>query len=177
MLTDSEFFLGWLPAQLAALDLKQRVPRTLSLQVEIGLSRYRIELEPSGVTRVESASDPNPTFRLRLDPASFERLLAPVSATASAKALRVPTLDTETLDLVAAAAGCLEATFEEDGKSYQITFGPGNRDDVGCRIRCDLADFERVRAGTAQPFELLMNGKLRIEGDPQIALALGGLLM
>jgi hypothetical protein len=177
LLTDSEFFLGWLPTQLAQLDLKQRVPRTLSLQVEVGPERYRIELEPSGAVRVESKDDPNPTFRLRLDRASFERLLAPVSEAVAPKALRVPTLDTETLDLVVAAAGCLEATFEENGKSYQITFGPGNRDDVGCRIHCDLADFERVRAGTAQPFELLMNGKLRIEGDPQIALALGSLLM
>jgi hypothetical protein len=121
----------------------------------------------------------NPTFRLRLDQAAFQRLLLPVTQAAASAGplLHVPSLDAETLELVGGAAGCLEASVDEDGKVYKVVFGPAERDEIGCRIQCDLADFERVRAGTAQPFELLMNGKLRIDGDPQIALALGSLLM
>lgn len=179
MLTDSEFFLGWLPAQLQALELKQRVPERLSLVVEVAAASYCIELDPSGTATVVAGTLESPTFRLRLDRSAFERLVLPVteSVNASGGSVHVPSIDSETLELVRGATGCLEASFDEDGKSYRMAFGPGNLDEVGCTIRCDLADFERVRAGTVQPFELLMNGKLRIEGDPQIALALGSLLM
>jgi hypothetical protein len=176
LLTDSQFFLDWLPAQLQALDLKQRVPRPVSLVVQVAEAHYCIDVEPSGATRVTATESADATFRLRLDQPAFTRLLLPVTASAVG-AVHVPQVDAETLDLVCGAAGCLEASFDENGTSYTMVFGPGPLKEIGCKIHCDLADFERVRAGSVQPFELLMNGKLRIEGDPQIALALGSLLM
>lgn len=176
MLTDAEFFLSWLPAQLRTLDLKQQLSRTLSLAVEVADAKYCVELDPAGVAQVTEGARPDATFRLRLDRPAFERLLLPVAEHPVTTA-HVPKIDAETLELVSAATGCLEACFDEGDHSYRIVFGPGQVEEVGCKIHCDLGDFERVRAGSVQPFELLMNGKLRIEGDPQIALALGSLLM
>jgi hypothetical protein len=176
LLTDADFFLSWLPRQLEEVRASRNVSTEVTLLVEVAGASYTVRLSPSEASVQESAI-PSPTFRARLDRSSFERLLsgADTRSLGDGAAAKLLLLDAETVDLVARVSGCLEVRFEEGDAVYSVVFGPGMLDEVGCTISCALADVEQVQAGTVQPFELLMNGKLRIEGDPQIALALGGL--
>jgi len=43
-----------------------------------------------------------------------------------------------------------------------------------CDVSCTLEDFWKLQSGEANAFELLMDGRLRLGGDAQIAMALSG---
>jgi hypothetical protein len=177
LLTDAEFFLSWLPNRLEELGAAQRILVPVTIQVEVAAAVYSISVGPGSAT-VGQEPLTNPTFRVRLDTQSFERLLGGAESMPldEGPVLRMMSLDREAIELVTQVSGCLEARFEEGEETYRLIIGPGHVAEVGCTISCALSDIEQVRAGKVQPIELLMNGKLRIDGDPQIALALGSLL-
>lgn len=187
-LTAQRFFLEWLPEQLRTLDVAKSIALKVSVLVAAGEQTFAIAVEPSRVA-ISAAELKEPTFRLSLDSLAVDKLLGPAlntswqelqaqnPAAASSPALRLLSLDQETLDVLTSVTGCLEVRVADGAETMVLVFGPGQQKDVGCTIFCELSDLLLVQAGKAQPFELLMNGKLRIEGDPQIALALSSVLM
>jgi putative sterol carrier protein len=58
-----------------------------------------------------------------------------------------------------------------DGTSVTTTDG-----DADCTITMQLDDFEALAAGELDPTSAFMQGKMRIDGDMTVAMALGQLL-
>lgn len=93
------------------------------------------------------------------------------------KALR---WDDETRQLVSAMPGSILVRIADQGLARCIWLTPGLRPiarDAQCTIDCDWSDLLAVRAGSQQAMELFLAGKLRVDGDVQLALALAGILM
>ena len=45
-----------------------------------------------------------------------------------------------------------------------------------CEIECSLADLWAIQSGSANPFQLMLDGKIRIQGNAGLALAVGAAL-
>lgn len=172
----NQFFLEWLPEQLRRLDVSVAVPVTVL--VLVGETPFTVSADSKQV-EVSSEATPTPTFRVVMTEATFERLVLPAQATSLERtpALKMLSLDAETIDLVAGVPGCLELRVVDGEQVLSVVFGPGEKKEVGCTVQCSYSDLRDIQAGAVQPLELLMSGKLQLDGDPQIAMALGGLLM
>ncbi len=58
-----------------------------------------------------------------------------------------------------------------DGSSLSTTDGPAD-----CTIKLSLSDFEDLISGDLSPTTAFMTGKIKIEGDMSVAMALQSLL-
>ena len=58
-----------------------------------------------------------------------------------------------------------------DGSSISTTDAPAD-----CTIRLSLSDFEDLLSGDLDPMTAFMTGKLKVEGDMSVAMALQSLL-
>ena len=58
-----------------------------------------------------------------------------------------------------------------DGNTISTTDGPAD-----CTIRLSLSDFEDLLAGELSPTTAFMTGKIKVEGDMSVAMALQQLL-
>ncbi|MGE0500394.1 MAG: SCP2 sterol-binding domain-containing protein [Rhizobiaceae bacterium] len=58
-----------------------------------------------------------------------------------------------------------------DGSTISTTDGPAD-----CTIKLSLSDFEDMIAGELSPTTAFMTGKIKIEGDMSVAMALQSLL-
>lgn len=58
-----------------------------------------------------------------------------------------------------------------DGTSISTVDGPAD-----CTIRMSLSDFEDLIAGELDPMSAFMTGKIKVEGDMSVAMALQQLL-
>jgi putative sterol carrier protein len=58
-----------------------------------------------------------------------------------------------------------------NGSTISTTDGPAD-----CTIKLSLADFEDLIAGELSPTSAFMSGKIKIEGDMSVAMALQSLL-
>jgi hypothetical protein len=89
--------------------------------------------------------------------------------------------DEETRRLVTAMPGSILVQIGDQPATRRVLLTPGVRpidfDKALCTIYCELSDLMAVRAGSQQIMELFLAGKLRIDGDVQLALALAGVLM
>ena len=88
-------------------------------------------------------------------------------------------LDAERATLVRSVEGSLAVELSAE-RTHRLTLIPGNRPPratAECTVRCALADFWAMQRGQANPFELMMNGKIQISGDAQIVMALSSLFV
>jgi hypothetical protein len=89
--------------------------------------------------------------------------------------------DDETRGLVTAMPGSILVRIGDQSQVRKILLTPGLRaidfETAQCTIDCELADLLAVRSGAQQAMELFLAGKLRIDGDVQLALALAGILI
>lgn len=58
-----------------------------------------------------------------------------------------------------------------DGATISTTDGPAD-----CTIKLSLSDFENLLAGELDPMSAFMTGKIKVEGDMSVAMALQQLL-
>lgn len=89
-------------------------------------------------------------------------------------------LDAEKAKLVKNLPGSLAFEVKEASQLLRVVIIPGTCSPTAapsCTLRIDAADFAELKAGATQPFQLLMQGKIAIEGDAQIAMMLGTSLM
>lgn len=181
--TREHFFVQWLPARFEefAKASPQLGSTQCSILVQIDDDAYWIEVTDGKLRTTTGNTDATSTFRLRTDAHTFEKLIAPAaeSATQSDPMLRLMQLDAEALALVSNVPACLKLSVKAPDTTYSMVLGPGTQapDNVGCSVECSLEDMLSIQRGEAQPIELLMNGKLALDGDLQIAMALGGLLI
>jgi putative sterol carrier protein len=121
------------------------------------------------------------TFRVATTRSAFDHLLPdPLPAAAeNTSALRLLKLDEETCRLIANVPGALSVRVRDGEVVHEVVFGPGNADfaNPGCSITCALEDLQQVQHGQTNPMDLFMGGKLTLDGNIEIAMALGGLFL
>ena len=89
--------------------------------------------------------------------------------------------DSETVALIKAMPGSILVRIADQGDHLMVLLTPGSRaidlPHAECTLDCEWNDLTSVRQGLQQPMELFLAGKLRIQGDAQLALALAGVLI
>jgi putative sterol carrier protein len=67
-----------------------------------------------------------------------------------------------------------------DGRDHRVVVSIGGStpkpDAPDCEIECSLADLWSIQSGSVNPFQLLLDGKIRIKGNAELALAVGAAL-
>jgi len=95
-------------------------------------------------------------------------------------AVRVLTLDAERARMLRETKGSLllRLSSPEGERKLTLTLGgvPPKLDTADAEIACALDDLWAIQSGVKNPFELLMDGKLRLSGNVQLAMALGAAL-
>jgi hypothetical protein len=95
--------------------------------------------------------------------------------------LRALTLEPERVALIRDVPGSVAFVLAVAGGEHRVLLTPGvakrNLVAAECTVRCGLEDFLAMQRGEANPFELMMNGKIQISGDAQIPMALSSLLV
>ncbi|HTM44907.1 MAG TPA: SCP2 sterol-binding domain-containing protein, partial [Polyangiaceae bacterium] len=94
---------------------------------------------------------------------------------------RMLRVDAQTLNLVRNVPGSILVRVADQEVQRRVLLTPGDRgidfENAECAVECDHADLIAVRSGQVPPLELFLAGKLRVLGDAQLALALGGLFV
>lgn len=176
------FFESWLPDSFARIAPANdtSVVADVSCIAQVDDQAWHVAIT-NGQLSVVSATDRSATFQLETDRKSFDRVIGELANAprTSVPALRAPRLDAETCRLVANVPGLLELVVKEGPERFRVVFGPGSRDprEVACTVSCDMQDVQAVREGRANPMELFMNGRLTLEGNIEVAMALGGLFL
>jgi hypothetical protein len=181
------FFTEYLPARVARLSaaLGQRSsPGSVLFEIE-GAGRWWLRLE-SGRLEVQSSELPRHLLTIALRQADFERVIV-AGAEQVAESLpperqiiaaRMLTLDAERANLVRGVGGSLGLALADGDLTRRLLLAPAgipvDVDRPGCELSCTLEDFWKLQSGEANAFELLMEGRIKFDGDAQIAMALSG---
>jgi putative sterol carrier protein len=95
--------------------------------------------------------------------------------------LKALTLDRERVDQIRLVQGSVAFVLAAEGAEHRVVLTPGsvtpNLSASECTVRCAISDFLAMQRGSANPFELMMNGKIQISGNAQIPMALSALLV
>lgn len=94
-------------------------------------------------------------------------------------AVRVLTIDADRARLLRESAGSLllRLTSPEGERRLTLTVGGiAPKAEADAELGCELEDLWAIQSGAKNPFELLMEGKLKIGGNMQLAMALGAAL-
>jgi putative sterol carrier protein len=185
-----EFFTIWLPQSLAPLGSKLPSPSSLGAVV------FHVGARPSLAVRLRNgALEATPGLpddaivQVSLSEADFEPILVRGAERMTESAdpaqmlavLRALTLDRERVALIREVVGSVAFVLAVDGGEHRVVLTPGvaarNVAAPECTVRCALDDFLALQRGDANPFELMMNGKIQISGDAQIPMALSSLLV
>lgn len=181
-----DFFESWLPEAFTRLGRKEpsKALADCSLLAEVGSERFLLSVHSGALRVVRGAStegaEPS-TFAVRTSLEAFTRLLPGRDALGLAEERfgHLLRLDAETCRLVAAIPGALAVRVNDDGRTLEVVLGPGNADLSAprCTVTCQFSDFAELRAQRQNPMDLFLAGKLVLDGDLEVALALGGLVM
>ncbi|HET9956031.1 MAG TPA: SCP2 sterol-binding domain-containing protein [Polyangiaceae bacterium] len=143
----------------------------------------------AGKLRVERALAPDCVVQVILSEADFEpvivrgaeALMAQGNPEKQLSVLHALSLDKERVELIRGVPGSVAFVLPAGAVEHRIVLTPGVRPKAlgptECTVRCALNDFLGMQRGEANPFDLMMNGRLQISGDAQIPMALSSLLM
>jgi hypothetical protein len=182
----AEFVERELPERYRALceaQAEARSPVIFGLQVR-GLQTWSLAAHADQLL-VQPALDDKRVLTVSLSEEDFEHLVldqltlfeqgSPIIAP---RALR---WDDETRRLITAMPGSILVRIADQEATRNVWLTPGlqplDAPDTRCTIDCALSDLLAVKAGSQQVMELFFAGKLRVDGDVQLALALAGVLM
>ncbi len=189
----AELFEVWIPARFAeflSTNTGQSVQPNehCTVNVSVDSQSWLLQVKGRELSVVPSTPDSPASFRLYLSRSTLERFVLPELASLppvpqdtppSSPLLKLLNLDDEALDLVQNIPGSMKLVIRDNETQLTASLGPGSRPvaPAACTLSCDLADAELVRAGKVQPMELFFGGRIQLEGDPQVAMGLAGLLM
>ena len=111
--------------------------------------------------------------------ASLERTPDAEQSMASG-ALKALSLDARTARGLRHMPGSVAFVVEDGAVRRRVLVSPGLRaadmDAPDCTVTCTMDDYIAMQTGSAQPMQLFADGRLRLTGNVQLALALSGLL-
>jgi hypothetical protein len=188
-LSPASFFEEYAPKELASVGdaLKGRTsPGAVAFELTGGDSwSLRLSDGKIGVTRGVAADS---IVRITLPADDFapvivagaERLAANSGFDRGLVAVRVLTLDAERARMLRETKGSLLLRLSSPEAERKLTLTLGGvapkLEAPDAEIACALEDLWAIQSGTKNPFELLMDGKLRLSGNVQLAMALGAAL-
>jgi hypothetical protein len=184
----ARFFGEYVPAHFAALGsaLRDRASPG-SIAFEVGDEAWSLRLA-AGKVAVESGVASDVLLRLTLAAADFEpvivagaeRLDEHAGLERQLVAGRALALDEERARMLRESGGSVLLRLTTESSTHRVLVSIGGTapkpDAPDCEIDCSLADLWAIQSGTANPFQLLLDGKIRIQGNAGLALAVGAAL-
>ncbi len=178
----SEFFLDFVPT---AFRSNAGASSKFAVSFEVtGAGVFSLRLQ-AGKLAAEPGLASDVLLRVSITPQAFEGIVIPMAeravATPAAEpelmAVKALTLDADRERLLRETRGTMVLCATRGAEEHRVSVSAG--DPAGapqCEVTCSLEDLWALQSGQANPIELLMNGKIRITGDAQLALSLSAVL-
>jgi hypothetical protein len=180
-----EFFETYLPAWFAAAS-KTEATSPGALVFHVGPESYALRLD-AGKLSVSSDVATDAILQVSMTPADFAELIRQGEAlfqsgsSDSLLALRSLSLDAERAKTIRNVDGSVAFEITEDALVRTLLLSPGNAvagsEPPACTVRIAASDFWALSRGEKHPFELLMDGKIRLQGRMEVAMALSSVLV
>ncbi|HEX2870639.1 MAG TPA: SCP2 sterol-binding domain-containing protein [Polyangiaceae bacterium] len=180
-----EFFETYLPAWFAAAS-KTEVTSPGALLFHVGPESYALRLD-AGRLSVSSDVATDAILQVSMTPADFAELirqgeaLFQSGASDSLLALRSLSLDAERAKTIRNVDGSVAFEITEGDLVRTLLLSPGSAvaggEPPACTVRIAANDFWALSRGEKHPFELLMDGKIRLQGRMEVAMALSSVLV
>jgi hypothetical protein len=184
-LPPSEFFETYLPGWFGTAVTSQ-VTSPGSLLFHVGDESYALRLE-AGKLEVTRGPATDAILQVSFSPADFTELIRQAEplfvsgASDRLLALRSLSLDAERAKTIRNVDGSVAFEITEDDVVRTLLLSPGAAVAGGsppaCTVKIASADFWALSRGERNPFELLMDGKIRIQGRMEVAMALSSVLV
>jgi putative sterol carrier protein len=180
-----EFCESYLPAWFDKAQLGD-VTSPGSLVFHVGADSFALRLA-HGKLEVASGSAGDAILQVSLTPADFAELILQADALFQSGAsdrllaLRSLTLDAERAKMIRNVDGSVAFEISDAEQPRSLLLSPGAAVAGGsppaCTVRIAAADFWALSRGEKNPFELLMDGKIRMQGRMEVAMALSSVLI
>lgn len=157
-----------------------------AIAFEVGDEAWSLRLQ-AGRVSVEPGIAADTLLRITLTAADFEPvIIAGVEGTGERGlerqlvAGRALAIDVERARLLRETGGSVLLRLASGTTIHRVLVSIGGTtpklDAPDCEIECGLADLWSIQNGSANPFQLLLDGKIRIKGNAELALAVGAAL-
>ena len=180
-----EFFQTYLPAWFAAASSSQATSPG-ALVFHIGADSYALRLAV-GKLEVSTGACTDAILQVSMSEADFAELIRQAEglfqsgASDSLLALRSLSLDAERAKTIRNVDGSVAFEIADDGQVRTLLLSPGvaiaGGSPPACTVRVAATDFWALSRGEKNPFELLMDGKIRLQGRMEVAMALSSVLI
>jgi SCP-2 sterol transfer family len=180
-----EFFHAFLPAWLAK-SATSSITSPGALVFHVGTETYALRLE-TGKLVVQDGPASDAILQVSLSSADFAELIVQAQPLLDAGqsdrllALRSLSLDAERAKLIRGVDGSVAFEISDGAEARTLLLTPGvtavGSAPPACTVRVAAADFWALSRGEKNPFELLMDGKIRMQGRMEVAMALSSVLV
>jgi hypothetical protein len=186
--TPAAFFERYVPEHMARLGgafAGRSSPGAIAFDV-VGAGSWSLRLTAGGI-EVGSGIPADALFRVTVAERDFEpvlvhgaeRLGEEAGLERQLVAVRALVLDDDRVRLLKEARGTMAIKLTSSAGEHQllVTLGPDAPSGApDCELSCALDDLWALQSGAKNPFELLMDGKVKITGNAQLAMVLGAAL-
>ena len=190
--TPSQFLADYLPARMAAaagaLGIAPSSAGSVTFRLLDPAEEYSLRLE-NGKLLCSAGMAEDTLLQVTLTASDFEVLFVSAAEREAAGpfeperhliALRALGIDAERAALVRQAVGSAALEMRAGERVHRVILTPGSAEpeleQPTCRITLDYQDFLDMQDGKVVPLQLLMAGKILIEGNAQVLMALGAVL-
>ncbi len=180
-----EFFETYLPAWFAAASTSQATSPG-ALVFHIGSESYALRLA-AGKLEISTGASIDAILQVSMSEADFAELIRQAEglfqsgASDRLLALRSLSLDAERAKTIRNVDGSVAFEITDDAQVRTLLLSPGAAIAGGsppaCTVRVASSDFWALSRGEKNPFELLMDGKIRLQGRMEVAMALSSVLI
>jgi hypothetical protein len=182
------FFERYVPEHMARLGgafAGRSSPGAIAFDVT-GAGSWSLRLT-NGSIEVEKGIAGDALFRITLAAPSFEPVLVrgaerlgdEAGLERQLVAVRALVLDDDRVRMLKETRGTLAIKLAGAGGDHQLLLSLGSdapATSAECELSCALEDLWSLQSGAKNPFELLMDGKVKITGNVQLAMVLGAAL-
>jgi hypothetical protein len=181
-----EFFEDYLPGWFGGSAAIGQTSSAGSLVFHIGSDTFALRLE-QGALRVARGAVTDAILQVSLSEPDFAELIRQAeplfqsAATDRLLALRSLSLDAERAKLIRNVDGSVAFEIADADVVRSLLLSPGvavaGSAPPACTVRVAATDFWALSRGDKNPFELLMDGKIRMQGRMDVAMALSSVLV
>jgi len=180
------FFETYLPSWFETAAQRSDVTSPGALVFHVGSESYSLRLT-SGALEVARGGSSDAILQLSMSTHDFRvlighgRALFERAGTDRLPALRSLSLDSERAKMIRNVDGSVAFEVESSGEVHTLLLSPGaavaGSAPPACTVRLAAENFWALSRGEKNPFELLMDGKIRIQGRMEVAMALSSVLL
>jgi hypothetical protein len=157
-----------------------------AIAFEVGEEAWSLRLQ-AGRVKVEPGIAADTLLRMTLSAADFEPVIIAGVERLEESGLerqlvagRALAIDVERARLLRETGGSVLLSLASGTTTHRVLVSVGGTtpkpDAPDCEIECALVDLWSIQSGSGNPFQLLLDGKLRIKGNAELALAVGAAL-